>query len=123
MQTVLFKNAVVVIENVLPITASFPSRHINSYVESVLPNIWVPPLTSPVLVIVFTGSEFFDENAVFLLNEIELSKMNAKFVFFVVFYMDKKKLEFYLYVAHIHHRTNVSTSGIGLSIEALIHGR
>lgn len=67
---------------------TIPSHHINSYVESVLRNIWVPPLTSRELSIVFTGSGFLIKNAFFLLNEIELGKINTKFVFLVAFYVD-----------------------------------
>lgn len=62
----------------LNILQTTPSRHINlymyMYVESVLCNIWVPPLTPHKPFIVFTGSGPLIENDVFLLNETELSK-------------------------------------------------
>ena len=59
-----------------------------------LRNIFVPPPTSQLLAIVFTGSGFLVENAVFLFNEIELSKINAKIVFFVAFCIELAKLVF-----------------------------
>ena len=60
--------------------------------ESLLRNICVPPLTSREMAIVFTGSGFFLVKAVFLLNEAETSKINAKFVFSVAVYVELKKL-------------------------------
>ena len=44
------------------------------------------------MAIVFTGSEFFIIKAVFLLSETEMSKVNAKFVFFVAVFIDYEKL-------------------------------
>jgi len=40
------------------------------------------------MAIVFTGSGIFLLKVVFLLNEAEASKINAKFVFFVVVYVE-----------------------------------
>ena len=62
------------------------SRSPMEYMESLLRNLCVPPLTSREMAIVFTGSGFFLVKAVFLLNETETSKINAKFVFFVAVY-------------------------------------
>ena len=56
--------------------------------ESLLRNILVQPVTSRQLSIVFTGSELLVENAFLLLNETELSKMNAKCVFLITFYVE-----------------------------------
>ena len=51
-------------------------------------NVCVPPLTSRERPIVLTGSGFFLVKAVFLLNETETSKINAKFVFFIAVYVE-----------------------------------
>ena len=40
------------------------------------------------MAIVFTGSGFFLIKALFLLNETEMSKINAKFVLFVAVYVE-----------------------------------
>lgn len=56
-----------------------------------LRNIWVPPLTSRDLSIVFTENGLFVENAVFLPKEIELSKINVKFAFLVACYVEREK--------------------------------
>ena len=53
-----------------------------------LRNVCVPPLTSRQMAIVFTGSGFFLIKALFLLNETEMIKINAKFVFFVAVYVE-----------------------------------
>ena len=60
--------------------------------ESLLRNVCVPPLTSREMAIVFTRSGFFLVKAVFLLNETETSKINAKFVLLFAVYVEKEKL-------------------------------
>ena len=40
------------------------------------------------LSIVFTGSGLLIENAIFLLNKTDLSKMSVKFVFLIAFYVE-----------------------------------
>ena len=49
-------------------TVSYTSYHTSSTGEYVLRNILVPPLTSRLLAIVFTGNEISVENADFLLK-------------------------------------------------------
>ena len=44
------------------------------------------------MTIVFTGSGFFLIKALFLLNETEMSNINAKVVFFVAVYVEQEKL-------------------------------
>ena len=56
--------------------------------ESLLHIVCVSPLTSWQMAIVYTGSGFFLVKAIFLLNETELGKINAKFVFFVAVYVE-----------------------------------
>ena len=60
--------------------------------ESLLRNVCVAPLTSRQIAIVFTGSGFLHVKAVFLLNEAETSKINARFVFYVAVYVELEKL-------------------------------
>ena len=75
-----------------PNYSNFSYPPYNSLMESLLRNVCVPPLTSRQMAIVFTGSEFFIIKAVFLLSETEMSKVNAKFVFFVAVFIDYEKL-------------------------------
>ena len=67
--------------------SNFSNPPENSLMESLLCNVCVPPLMSKQMAIVFTGSGFFLIKAVFLLSENEMSKINAKFIFFVAVFI------------------------------------
>ena len=74
--------------NCPPNYSNFPDPSQNSLREFLLRNVCVPPLTSQQMAIVFTGSGYFLVKALFLLNETEMSKINAKFVFFIAVYVE-----------------------------------
>jgi len=72
--------------NFLQTSAAFAHRH-NNYTKVLnLRNVCIPPLTSQELAIVFTGSESWTENFVFLLKYFDLGKINDKFIFSITFY-------------------------------------
>ena len=87
-EQIILSYVVIMRRHFLRTSAAFACRH-NNYTEVLkLRNVCIPPLTSQELAIVFTGSESWTENIVFLLKYFDLGKINDEFIFSITFYVE-----------------------------------